>query len=73
MSRIELRTADLPSVLGRGQPAGPPIVAVTGSADDPATNERAADDSAVLSGCVNNAAIFRDAALHTGPPPRSPA
>jgi hypothetical protein len=41
---------------------------VTGSADDLATAERAADaaeDAGILSGWVNNAAIFRDAALHT--------
>ncbi len=44
---------------------------MTGSADDLATAERAADaaeDSGVLSGWVNNAAIFRDAALHTDAP-----
>jgi NAD(P)-dependent dehydrogenase (short-subunit alcohol dehydrogenase family) len=51
-----------------GHPAGPRVVAVTGSADDLATAERAADaaeDAGILSGWVNNAAIFRDAALHT--------
>ena len=42
-----------------GHPAGPRVVAVTGSADDLATAERAADaaeDSGVLSGWVNNMA-----------------
>ena len=54
-----------------GHPAGPRVVAVTGSADDLATAERAADaaeDAGILSGWVNNAAIFRDATLHTDAP-----
>ncbi len=54
-----------------GHRAGPRVVAVTGSADDLAAAERAADaaeGSGVLSGWVNNAAIFRDAALHTDAP-----
>ena len=54
-----------------GHPAGPRVIAVTGSADDLATAERAADaaeDSGVLAGWVNNAAVFRDVALHTDAP-----
>jgi NAD(P)-dependent dehydrogenase (short-subunit alcohol dehydrogenase family) len=54
-----------------GHPAGPRVVAVTDSADDLATAERAADaaeDSGILSGWVNNVAIFRDADLHTDAP-----
>lgn len=52
-------------------PAGSRVVAVTGSADDLADTERAADaaeDAGVLSGWVNNAAIFRDATLHADAP-----
>lgn len=51
--------------------AGSRVMTVTGSADDQATAERAADaaeDMGRLVGWVNNAAIFRDAALHTHPP-----
>ena len=54
--------------MGHGPSRRTPGVAVTGSADDLATAERAADaaeDAGILSGWVNNAAIFRDAALHT--------
>ncbi|HEY0812532.1 MAG TPA: SDR family oxidoreductase [Pseudonocardia sp.] len=52
-------------------PAGARITAVTGSASDPATAERAAaaaERAGPLSGWVNNAAVFRDAALHTDDP-----
>lgn len=52
-------------------PAGRRIAAVTGSAADPEVAERAADaaqERAPLRGWVNNAAVFRDAALHTDPP-----
>ena len=55
-------------------PAGARITAVLGSASDLAAAERAADaaDAAEqvgpLSGWVNNAAVFRDAALHTDSP-----
>jgi len=52
-------------------PAGARIAAVTGSASDLATAERAAEaaeQAGRLSGWVNNAAVFRDAALHTDSP-----
>lgn len=52
-------------------PTGARVVAVTGSAGDVATAERAAAAAqrlGPLSGWVNNAAVFRDAALHTDPP-----
>lgn len=52
-------------------PAGPRVAVVTGSADDPMVTERAADVAQAagpLAGWVNNAAVFRDAALHTDPP-----
>ncbi|BBG04717.1 MULTISPECIES: SDR family NAD(P)-dependent oxidoreductase [Pseudonocardia] len=52
-------------------PAGPGVAAVVGGADDPAAAERAADlaqQLGQLSGWVNNAAVFRDAALHTAAP-----
>jgi len=51
-------------------PAGPRIAAVPGSAADEAVAEEAADRAAAagpLTGWVNNAAVFRDAALHTDP------
>jgi len=54
-----------------GHPAGSRVVAVVGSAADPAVAERAADaaeSAGELVGWVNNAAIFRDAALDTSPP-----
>ena len=52
-------------------PAGSRLVAMTGSADDLPAAERAADAAegvGVLSGWVNNAAVFRDAALHADAP-----
>jgi len=52
-------------------PAGTRITAVIGSASDLATVERAADaaeQTGPLSGWVNNAAVFHDAALHTDSP-----
>jgi NAD(P)-dependent dehydrogenase (short-subunit alcohol dehydrogenase family) len=52
-------------------PAGTRVAAVTGSAADLATAERAADvaeQAGPLAGWVNNAAVFRDAALHTDSP-----
>ncbi len=51
-------------------PAGARLVAVIGDAADEAVTERAADRAeadAELTGWVNNAAIFRDAALHSAP------
>jgi NAD(P)-dependent dehydrogenase (short-subunit alcohol dehydrogenase family) len=51
-------------------PAGSRLVAVTGSAADEAVTERAADLAEAggrLAGWVNNAAVFRDAALHSAP------
>ncbi|QXJ22777.1 SDR family oxidoreductase [Actinomadura graeca] len=49
-----------------GHPAGPRLVPVIGDASDEAVAERAADRAqamGVLSGWVNNAAVFRDADL----------
>ncbi|SBT64907.1 NAD(P)-dependent dehydrogenase, short-chain alcohol dehydrogenase family [Micromonospora sediminicola] len=53
-----------------GHPATERLRAVTGDAADEAVTERAADRAeaaAPLAGWVNNAAVFRDAALHTAP------
>jgi NAD(P)-dependent dehydrogenase (short-subunit alcohol dehydrogenase family) len=52
-------------------PAGDRVHVVTGDAADPAVAERAADLAEVaapLAGWVNNAAVFRDASLHTASP-----
>lgn len=52
-------------------PAGLRIAIATGSADDPTTTNHAADlaqEMGELAGWVNNAAIFRDADLHTTAP-----
>ncbi|HEV7626578.1 MAG TPA: SDR family oxidoreductase [Streptomyces sp.] len=49
-------------------PAGPRAIALTGSADDEAVTERAADlaqAAGTLTGWVNNAAVFRDVSFHT--------
>ncbi|GGO42633.1 short-chain dehydrogenase/reductase [Streptomyces daqingensis] len=54
----------------REHPSADRAVAVTGSADDPAVTERAADlaqSAGTLKGWVNNAAVFRDASLHDTP------
>lgn len=51
-------------------PAAARIVAVCGDATDESVTEEAADRAeslAPLAGWVNNAAVFRDAALHTSP------
>ncbi|MGW4462525.1 SDR family NAD(P)-dependent oxidoreductase [Micromonospora sp. NPDC004704] len=51
-------------------PAGPRLVALPGSAADEAVTEAAVDLAATagtFAGWVNNAAIFRDAALHSAP------
>ncbi|MFI7212661.1 SDR family NAD(P)-dependent oxidoreductase [Micromonospora maritima] len=53
-----------------GHPAADRLHAVTGDAADEAVTERAADRAeaaAPLAGWVNNAAVFRDAALHRAP------
>lgn len=52
-------------------PAGSRVAAVTGGAEDPVVAENAADQAeemGVLAGWVNNAAVFRDAALDTDAP-----
>jgi NAD(P)-dependent dehydrogenase (short-subunit alcohol dehydrogenase family) len=52
-------------------PAGSRVVGVVGSAADPDIAEQAAERAEVLgplAGWVNNAAVFRDAALHTAAP-----
>ncbi|WP_336030816.1 SDR family NAD(P)-dependent oxidoreductase [Geodermatophilus sp. FMUSA9-8] len=53
-----------------GHPAGPRVEAVVGSAADEAVAGHAADRATALgrlAGWVNNAAVFRDAALSTAP------
>ncbi|MGK5742284.1 SDR family NAD(P)-dependent oxidoreductase [Micromonospora sp. URMC 103] len=54
----------------RGHPAADRLVGVVGDAGDEAVAGHAADlaeRSAPLTGWVNNAAVFRDASLHTAP------
>ena len=54
-----------------GHPANNRARVVAGDAADPAVAERAADlaeAAAPLAGWVNNAAVFRDASLHSAPP-----
>jgi NAD(P)-dependent dehydrogenase (short-subunit alcohol dehydrogenase family) len=51
-----------------GHPAGSRVVGVVGDATDEAVMERAADTAeavGTLAGWVNNAAVFRDASLHS--------
>ena len=51
-----------------GHPAGPRAIAVAGDASDEAVAEKAADlaqEAGTLSGWVNNAAVFRDASIHS--------
>jgi NAD(P)-dependent dehydrogenase (short-subunit alcohol dehydrogenase family) len=51
-------------------PAGDAAIALAGDGTDEAVTERAADlavEVGVLSGWVNNAAVFRDASLHADP------
>lgn len=51
-------------------PAGSRIVAVVGDASNEGVAERAADraeEKGILTGWVNNAAVFRDASLHEAP------
>ncbi len=51
-------------------PAGPRVIPVVGDATDEAVADRAADlaeEAGTLRGWVNNAAVFRDAALHSAP------
>lgn len=53
-----------------GHPAGRRLIPVVGDAADEGVAGRAADlaeEGGVLCGWVNNAAVFRDAWLHTGP------
>jgi NAD(P)-dependent dehydrogenase (short-subunit alcohol dehydrogenase family) len=54
-----------------GHPAGDRVLGVAGDAADEAVTGRAADlaqAAAPLAGWVNNAAVFRDASIHTDPP-----
>jgi len=54
-----------------GHPAGDRVLGVAGDAADEAVTGRAADlaqAAASLAGWVNNAAVFRDASIHTDPP-----
>src|SRR6266571_5998268 len=51
-------------------PAGPRVIAVVGDASDEDVAERAADlaqAAGTLTGWVNNAAVFRDASIHSAP------
>jgi NAD(P)-dependent dehydrogenase (short-subunit alcohol dehydrogenase family) len=51
-------------------PAGPRVIAVVGDAADEAVAEQAADlaqAAGTLAGWVNNAAVFRDASIHSAP------
>ncbi|MFL5656658.1 MAG: SDR family NAD(P)-dependent oxidoreductase [Ktedonobacteraceae bacterium] len=51
-------------------PAGPRVIAVAGDAADEEVTERAADlaqAAGTLTGWVNNAAVFRDASIHSAP------
>ena len=51
-------------------PAGPRVITVVGDAADEEVAERAADlaqAAGTLTGWVNNAAVFRDASLHSAP------
>lgn len=51
-------------------PAGSRVIAVVGDAADEAVTERAADraqSAGTLTGWVNNAAVFRDASIHSAP------
>ncbi len=59
-----------PSALAwtEGHPAGPRVIPVIGDAAEEAVAERAADlaqEAGTLSGWVNNAAVFRDASIHS--------
>jgi NAD(P)-dependent dehydrogenase (short-subunit alcohol dehydrogenase family) len=54
-----------------GHPAGDRVLGVAGDAADEAVTGRAADlaqAAAPLAGWVNNAAVFRDASIHSDPP-----
>ena len=58
-------------VIDRDDVDGLPAPCVTGDATDQAVCERAADlaaSAAPLAGWVNNAAVFRDASVHSEPP-----
>lgn len=51
-----------------GHPAGPRVIPMVGDASDEAVAERAADlaqEAGTLVGWVNNAAVFRDASIHS--------
>jgi NAD(P)-dependent dehydrogenase (short-subunit alcohol dehydrogenase family) len=53
-----------------GHPAGSRVISVVGDAADEAVAEEAADlaqEAGALVGWVNNAAVFRDASLHSAP------
>lgn len=65
---IELDPAALDWI--EGHAAGERVIPVVGDASDEAVAERAADlaeGAGTLAGWVNNAAVFRDASLHTSP------
>ena len=65
---VELDPAALTRV--DAHPAGPRVISVMGDASDEAVAERAADlaeEAGTLSEWVNNAAVFRDASVHSVP------
>jgi NAD(P)-dependent dehydrogenase (short-subunit alcohol dehydrogenase family) len=65
---IELDPATL--VWTESHPAGTRVIAAVGDAADEAVAEQAADlaqEAGTLAGWVNNAAIFRDASIHSAP------
>jgi NAD(P)-dependent dehydrogenase (short-subunit alcohol dehydrogenase family) len=54
----------------KSHPAGPRVIAVVGDTADEAVAEQAADlaqAAGTLAGWVNNAAVFRDASIHSAP------
>lgn len=65
---IELDPAALDWV--DSHPAGPRVIGVVGDASDEAVANEAADrveEAGTLAGWVNNAAVFRDASIHSAP------
>ena len=65
---IELDPATL--AWTESHPAGTRVIAVVGDATDDAVAEQAADlaqEAGTLAGWVNNAAVFRDASIHSAP------
>ncbi len=56
--------------MNEGPPCQPRAISVIGDASEEAIAERTADlgeEAGALSGWVNNAAVFRDASVHSAP------